>query len=338
MTTYDMHAHVMSRDALAAMAAEYPDHAPRLVERDGAQFLEFPGRAAMGPLHPGMFDLAVRLADMDRQRIDVQLISVPPSNFFYHLPGEVAASFAAASNDAMTELADQHPDRFQVFATLPLQDAAATVKELGRVVSDPNVRGVEIGTNVDGADLDVAELEYLWPVLVEVDMPAWLHPDQRTIAGADRLTRYYLQNLIGNPLETTVAVAALIFGGVLERHPALRVGLVHGGGFVPYQIGRWRHGWKVRPEPRTRLHDTSPEEMLARFTFDSLTHDSASLRDLGERFEWANVVLGSDYPFDMGPLDPVGELDGLALSDEIAAAVRQHNPERFMRPTLHLRD
>src|SRR5690606_27323886 len=132
----------------------------------------------------------------------------------------------------------------------------------------PHVRGVEIGTNVDGDDLDVDRLAYLWPALVEHDLPAWLHPDQRTIAGADRLTRYYLQNLIGNPLETTIAIAALIFGGVLERHPGLRVGVVHGGGFTPYQIGRWRHGWQVRNEPRVKLHDTSPEEMLRRFTFD----------------------------------------------------------------------
>lgn len=335
MTTYDLHAHAMSVEALESMAAEYPDYAPRLVERGADQFLEFPGRAAMGPLHPGMFDVDVRLADMDRQRVDVQLLSVPPSNFFYHLPAEVGASFATASNDAMAQTVAANPARFQMFATLPLQDEAATLTELHRIAGDPHVRGVEIGTNIDGADLDVAELEYLWGALAELDMPAWLHPDQRTIAGADRLVRYYLQNLIGNPLETTIAIAALIFGGVLERHPGLRVGLVHGGGFAPYQIGRWRHGWEVRPEPRQRLHDTSPEEMLCRFTFDSLTHDPASLRDLGERFGWANVVLGSDYPFDMGPTDPVGEFEMLGLDADTAAKVRGGNAEAFLRSALH---
>lgn len=331
MTTYDLHAHAMSLDALDTMAAEYPDHAPRLVERGGDKFLEFPGRAAMGPLHPGMFDVDVRRADMDRQRVDVQLLSVPPSNFFYHLPSEVGAAFAAATNDAMAQTVGASPDRFQMFATLPLQDEAATLKELDRVASDPHVRGVEIGTNIDGADLDVDELAFLWPALVELDMPAWLHPDQRTIAGSDRLTRYYLQNLIGNPLETTIAIASLIFGGVMEQHPKLRVGVVHGGGFTPYQIGRWRHGFEVRSEARVRLHDTSPEEMLHRFTFDSLTHDVTSLRDLGERFDWANVVLGSDYPFDMGPVDPVGELDAVGLDETLVAAVRTGNAERFLR-------
>lgn len=333
MTTYDLHAHAMTVDALDAMAAEHPDFAPRLIERGAEQFLEFPGRAAMGPLHPGMFDLDVRLADMDRQRVDVQLLSVPPSNFFYHLPAEVGASFAAASNDTMAQIVAAKPDRFQMFATLPLQDEAAALKELHRMSADSHVRGVEIGTNVDGLDLDRDELGYLWPALAELDMPAWLHPDQRTIAGADRMTRYYLQNLIGNPLETTIALAALIFGGVLERHPGLRVGLVHGGGFAPYQIGRWRHGWEVRPEPRLKLHHTSPEEMLRRFTFDSLTHDAASLRDLGERFDWSNIVLGSDYPFDMGPTDPVGELESLDLAGDIATAVRQTNAEKFLRPS-----
>lgn len=332
MTTYDLHAHAMSEDALHEMARAFPDHAPRLVERAGDEFLEYPGRAAMGPLHPGMFDVDVRLADMDRQRVDVQLISVPPSNFFYHLPGEVTAAFARASNDALAATVADRPDRFQMFATIPLQDPVATLVELRRVSGLPGMRGVEIGTNVDGVNLDDPRLEPLWSASAEHDLPIWIHPDQRTIAGADRLADYYLQNLIGNPLETTIAVGALTFGGVMERHPSLRVGLVHGGGFVPYQIGRWRHGWEVRPESRVRLVESSPEVLLGRFYFDSLTHDPRSLRDLGERFSWTNVVLGSDYPFDMGPEDPVGELASLELSEDDSWAVRQGNAERFLRP------
>ena len=334
MTTYDLHAHALSADALHEMAREFPDHAPELVERDGAQFLQYPGRAAMGPLHPGMFHVEIRLADMDRQGVDVQLLSVPPSNFFYHLPGEVAVAFARISNDGLAETVSQRPDRFQMFATLPLQDGEGTLSELARAADLGGMRGIEIGTNVDGSNLDDGRLESLWAAAAERDIPVWIHPDQRTIAGGDRLRDYYLQNLIGNPLETTIAVGALIFGGVLERHPSLRVGLVHGGGFVPYQIGRWRHGWEVRHEPRERLSETSPEVMLERFVFDSLTHDGRSLRDLGERFSWKNIVVGSDYPFDMGSQDPLGELNALGLAAADEEAVREGNAVRFLRPAI----
>lgn len=332
MTTYDLHAHIMTVDAVDEMRAAFPDHAPRLVERDAGTFLEYANAAPMGPLAPGMFDLDLRIRDMNRQRVDVQLISAPPSNFFYHLPGDVGEAFAAANNDAMYALSKARPDRFQVFATLPMQDVDAALRELDRIAPLPFVRGVEIGTNIAGVDLDATEFDVVWTALCAADLPIWLHPDQRTIAGSDRLARYYLQNLIGNPLETTIAIASLIFGGVLERHPTLRVGVVHGGGFAPYQAGRWWHGWEVRPEPRAQVSTTSPDKYFDRITFDSLTHSKGSLRFLGETFGWDQVVVGSDYPFDMGPTDPVVELESLKLGPEHEHAVKQSNAERFLRP------
>ena len=331
MSTYDLHAHIMTRDAIDAMRTMFPEHSPRLVDLSGATYIEYPGREPMGPLAPGMFDLDIRLHDMGQQKVDVQLLSVPPSNFFYHLPAEVGSAFSISNNDAMCAVASERPDRFQVFATLPLQDVAAAVREIERVRAISVVRGVEIGTNVDGVDLDADQLDPVWQALVEADLPVWIHPDQRTIAGSDRLTHYYLQNLIGNPLETTIAVGSLIFGGVLDRHPLLRVGLVHGGGFAPYQLGRWRHGWEVRAEARARLTNASPESYFARLTIDSLTHSEASLRFLGETYGWDRVVVGSDYPFDMGPSGPVTEVEALHLDHALERAVRTTNAEAFLR-------
>jgi aminocarboxymuconate-semialdehyde decarboxylase len=279
-----------------------------------------------------MFDPALRLADMDRQRVDVQLLSVPPPNFHYHVPADVGGAFAAAQNDAMLRLAEKHPDRFAVFATLPLQSPEAAVAETARMAVHGRVRGAEIGTNVQGRNLDDPALEPVWTALEEADLPVWIHPDQRDIAGADRLAQYYLVNLIGNPLESTIAMASLIFGGVVERHPGLRFGFVHGGGFTPYQIGRWDHGWGCRPEPRSVIADVPPSEHFGRFFFDSLTHDALSLELLGRRVGWDHVVVGSDYPFDMGSDEPVTAVEKVDLTPQQRRSVLERNAERFLRP------
>ena len=146
------------------------------------------------------------------------------------------------------------------------------------------------------------------------------------------MSSYYLQNLIGIPLESTIAAAKLIFGGVLDRHPDLRIGFTHGGGFSPYQIGRWEHGWKVRPEPKVNISETGPRQYFGMMYFDSLTHDPLSLEMLGRRMGWDHVLLGSDYPFDMASTDPVAGVEAVEMSDADRAGVLQSNAERFLRP------
>jgi aminocarboxymuconate-semialdehyde decarboxylase len=278
-----------------------------------------------------MFDVDLRLADMKSRRVERQVLAVPPPQFHYHVDAQVGIDFARIQNDSTLDLSDQYPQQFHVFATLPLQAPQASIRELYRVASHPRVRGVEIGTNVNGVNLDAAEFEPLWSALEELDLPVWIHPDQRSIAGSERLQSYYLVNLIGNPLESTIALACLIFGGVLERHPKLRFGFVHGGGFAPYQTGRWDHGWECREEPRVHLPNP-PTSYLQRLFFDSLTHDRASLEFLGRRVGWQQVVLGSDYPFDMASDDPVGAVEELGLDGDDEAGILGGNAERLLRP------
>jgi len=332
LTTIDIHAHAIVPAALTGMAAAYPEHGPELIEDGGHRYLRYPGRERLGPLPEGIFEPAIRLADMDRQRVDLQVIAIPPPNFHYHVPAEVGAEFARIQNDALVDLSDQQPDRFHVFATLPLQDIAASLVEIERVAAVPRVRGVQIGSNIDGTDVDDPSLEPVWGDLERRDFPVWFHSDQRSIAGADRMTSYYLQNLIGIPLESTIAAAKLIFGGVLERYPGLRIGFTHGGGFSPYQIGRWEHGWTVRPEPKVNIADTGPRQFFSTMYFDSLTHDPLSLEMLGRRMGWDHVLLGSDYPFDMASTDPVGGVEAVEMSDDDRDRVLQGNAEDFLRP------
>ncbi len=328
----DVHAHAIEPSALAEMASSHPDWGPVLVADEDRKYLQYPGRARLGPLPDSIFDPELRLAAMSRQRVDRQIIAIPPPNFHYHIPGAAGNDFARIQNDHLVRLCESNPDRFHAFAALPLQDIEASLSEIDRIAGFPLVRGVQIGTNVNGMEMDDPALGPVWDALQANDLPVWFHPDQRSIAGSDRLSDYYLQNFIGLPLESTIAAARLIFGGVMVRFPALRFGFVHGGGFAPYQIGRLDHGWHVRPEPKQHLADPKPSELYRRFFIDSLTHDAASLELLGRRVGWDQVVLGSDFPFDMASTDPVGGVEAVDMTDAERQAVFSGNAERFLRP------
>jgi aminocarboxymuconate-semialdehyde decarboxylase len=331
--TVDVHAHAIYQDALGELQRAQPDFGPVLIEDDGKKWLKYPQRERLGPLPDGIFDPAIRIADMDRQRVDRQIIAIPPPNFHYHVPDEVGIDFARIQNDGLMALSDSNPDRFHVFGTLPLQNIDASIIELKRLATYPRIRGIQFGTNVNGTDLDDASFTPLFDEMEKLNLPMWLHPDQRSIAGIDRITRYYLQNFIGNPLESTIAMGRIIFGGVMDRHPTLRFGFVHGGGFTPYQTGRWDHGWKQRSEAKEFIDKTPPSEYFKRFFIDSLTHDPLSLELLGRRMGWGQVVLGSDYPFDMAPEDPVAGVEAVTiLTDEEREQVLCHNADRFLRP------
>lgn len=331
--TVDLHAHAIVAEALVEMQKVQPDHGPVLIEDGGRRYLEYPQRERLGPLPEGIFDTELRIAHMDGQRVDRQIIAIPPPNFHYHVPAEVGIDFARIQNDGLMALSDSNPDRFHVFGTLPLQDIVASLAELRRIASYPRLRGIQFGTNVDGVDLDDERFIPLFAEMEALDLPVWLHPDQRSIAGVERLTKYYLQNFIGNPLESTIAMGKIIFGGVMDRHPSLRFGFVHGGGFTPYQTGRWDHGWAQRTESKQFIDVYPPTHYFNRFFIDSLTHDPLSLELLGRRIGWDHVVLGSDYPFDMASDDPVGGVEAVArLTDEQRAAVLSGNAERFLRP------
>ncbi len=328
MTTVDLHAHAIPSSMVAAMQQAHPDQAPTLTEREDGHHLAYANGRKSGPLPFGMLDGAARLADMDAAGVDRQVVSPAPPNFGYGLPAEVGIDFTRLQNDALLELSALAPDRLQVFADLPMQDVDACLAELERVGAEPAVKGVEIGSNISGRNLDAPEFEPLWEALAAADLAVLVHPDK--VAGADRLTSYYLQNFIGNPTDSTIAIASLVFGGVLERHPPLRFCFVHGGGFAPYQIGRWDHGWRCRPEAQTVI-TTAPSEYFSRLFFDSLTHDRLSLEFLGARVGWDHVVLGSDYQFDMADRDPVGSVRALGLDPADEARVLGGNADQLLR-------
>lgn len=334
MTT-DIHAHTVPADFVAELADAVPDVAPTLSERDGAWWFDYPDGRRSGPIPRGMFDLEARVRDMDAAGVDVQALSVPPPHFNYRLPAEAAAEVARLHNDAMVAMARELPDRFVVLGHLPMQSEAHALAELERLTVLPEVVGLELGTNVAGTNLGEPQHEAIWAAVDAAGLAVVLHPGAE-VAGAARMQAHYLHNFVGNPTDTTVAAGSLLFSGVLRRHRALRFGLLHGGGFLPYQIGRFDHGWSVRPESRADL-DVPPSSLLDRFFFDTLTHDPLSLRFLHDRVGDDRLCLGSDYPFDMADPDPVGSLRA-ALDDRPAAVAKalDDNPRELLtrRPAM----
>ena len=329
-TTYDLHAHLVDLDAIAEMQRAYPDLAPRMEHAEGRDRLAVHARGHQ-PFPPGLCEPEKRLADMDRGGVDVQAVMVAPSLLHYHIDAEVAAAFARISNDAFIALCDRFPDRLVTLANLPLQDAERSVEEIERIRSNPHVRGIGAGSTVAGVDLDADYLEPVWAALEAADLPFWIHPDYRWGMGAERINTYFLQNGIGNPLETTISIGKIIHSGLLERHPDLRFGFCHGGGFAPYQIRRWDVGWERSAAARDRIPERPPSYYFEKMYFDSLTFDMANLRLLAEYVGWNHVVVGSDYPMLMYRDRPLVDIEKMRLPSETEQLVREGSAERFLR-------
>jgi aminocarboxymuconate-semialdehyde decarboxylase len=323
----DIHAHTIPDTLLADLAEHAPAIAPTLEEREDGRYYRYPSGRVSGPTPAGMGDTEARLADMEASGVDVQALSVPPTHFFYGHDASEASAAATLHNDAMLDMAKAYPDRFHVLGTLPLQDVARSLAELDRLVAFDQVVGLEFGTNVDGRNLDDAEMGPVWDAVEVAGLAVVLHPDN--VAGAPRMQAHYLHNFVGNPTDTTVAAGSLMFGGVLTRHPALRIALLHGGGFLPYQIGRFEHGWKVRPEPQAGL-DVNPRTLLDRFWFDTLTHDTASLRFLLERVGPERLCLGTDYPFDMADDHPMDSIRAAVSDPQIIDRLARETPSELL--------
>ncbi len=309
----DIHTHVLTDETIRLLQKEAPKIGLGLTPIDAdSSVLEVAG-TPYKPFPTGGWEIERRLQDMDAAEVDVHVLSATPQTYLYDQDASLAAACASLQNDQIAKLAAAHPDRFLGIATLPMQAPDKAADELRRAVRSLGLRGAMIGSNVQGRNLDDPALEPLWAAAAELGAVLLIHPVKP--AGAERLKSYYLVNLIGNPLDTTIAAAALVFGGVMERHPKLNVLLVHGGGFVPYQAGRFVHGWKVRGEPQATLK-SSPEASLRRFYYDTILHSKPQLEFLVQSVGAEHVLLGSDYPYDMGTPDCVRQVRALSVSEQ----------------------
>ncbi len=226
-------------------------------------------------------------------------------------------------NHGLSKICANHPGRLWAFGAIPLWDPTTAGRMLAELRRYPGLVGVEVTASVQGRLVGDDSFLPFWEAVHALDLAVFVHPDARSL-GLAALSDFYLWNTVGNPLETTVAAAHMVMSGVLERFPGLRVVLAHGGGALPVLKGRMRHAQAVRPEARTRLKEDVAKS-VRRFLYDTVTHDPARLRYLVEEVGPDRVLLGSDFPFDMGLSQPVEFVKSAKLDAQVEARVLRHN-------------
>lgn len=323
--TVDVHTHVKVPGA----AEEAMDHfSPELDPRSlySSEETNALNRAYHQSIDDRFTDPYTRMRDMAKMGVDVQAIALAPPEYFYWLDDQTALKVAQMQNDQIAAIAQEWPDRFRGIGTLPLAHPKAAIAEAQRLHRELGMRGVEIGTDVIGTDLDESQLEPVWEALADLGLVVVLHPAGFT--EGQRLTDYYLVNVIGLPLSSTLAVTRLILGGVFERHPELRMLVVHGGGYLPFYSARTDHAFRHRPEMRKHI-DRLPSEYLANLWFDSTVFSPDLLETLVRTYGADRVLMGTDYPFDMGQGNPIDFIGSARLSDRDRAMILGENANQL---------
>jgi aminocarboxymuconate-semialdehyde decarboxylase len=325
--TIDIHSHVMVREA-ADLVRTHLDLSGLAGVRFATEETNALNRRQEAERAERMLGYGERLRDMDEMGLDIQLVSPSPSQVYFSLPIEIAAAAAHKVNDGVAAFVAGKPDRFAGIGTVPLQDANEAVAELERCVGRLGLKGVEILTNVNGRELSDAAFAPFWAKAEALGALVMIHPVGFT-DGA-RLTRFYFNNVIGNPLDTTLAIHHLIFDGVLERHPNLKILAVHGGGYAAAYTGRMDHAWGARADASGRL-PRPPTSYLKKFYFDTVVFTTRQLEALVQTFGADRILMGTDYPFDMGEYDPVGHVaSASSLDDTTRAAIAGGNARRLL--------
>jgi aminocarboxymuconate-semialdehyde decarboxylase len=322
----DIHAHYFPQAYLDILAEAE-------ARRAGADYITGPqgftavgGGTRNGPLPRKFIDLEARLADMDRTGVALEALSLT-TPMLYWADGPLSLRLARAFNDAASDAHRAYPDRFVGLMALPMLYPDHAIAELDRAHRLQGMRGVYLGTNIEGRDLDDPLFAPVFARIEALGLPVFLHPVKPL--PSERLKPFYLGNLLGNPFDTAIAASHLIFGGVLDRHPALEVNLPHAGGALPILIGRLDHGRVVRQEAR-HLHQP-PSAYLRRFTYDTISHSKPIMQFVIAQVGADRVMLGSDYCFDMGNDNPVANLAALDLPAREQDMILGGNAARLLK-------
>ncbi|HLT23744.1 MAG TPA: amidohydrolase family protein [Ignavibacteria bacterium] len=245
-----------------------------------------------------------RIKESDELGVTIQVLSTIPIMFSYWAKPESAYDLSRYLNDHIASVVDKYPTRFMGLGTLPLQAPDLAIKEMERCVNELGLQGIEIGTHVNDWNLDDPNLFPVFEAAQELDASIFVHPWD--MMGKDRMPKYWLPWLVGMPAETSLAICSMIFGGVFEKLPRLKVCFAHGGGSFPSTIGRIEHGFKVRPDLCAIDNNINPKKYLGRFWLDSLVHDEMAMKFVIDLIGEDKIVMGSDYPFPLGEHTPGG--------------------------------
>ncbi len=304
----DLHSHVIPPRVVEAIRTNpeaYSAHLDTSGEKTGGKTKVVHDQGYVYPLFDEFCQVEAKLESMDRKGIDVSVISPAPPMFYYWAEADMALNMARLVNDGVADMVAHTPSRLRGMATVPMQHPDAAVAELERVVKEYGFKSIEVGTSIEGAQLAEKQFRPLLKRAAELGVFVFAHPYY--VGNKPGLEDYYLTNLLGNPMDTAVCVSNLIYSGAMDEIPELKVLLAHGGGFLPYQIGRLVHGHKVRPETR-EFTETNAKELLKRFYFDSLVFEPQALRYLIDLVGSDHIAIGTDSPFDMADQQPLETL------------------------------
>jgi aminocarboxymuconate-semialdehyde decarboxylase len=324
--TIDIHAHVAIPRA-AEMVKGHLD--PSTVPLDHFSTPETKALMAKqaADIGPGIQPTDARFKAMDAMGVDMQMICPGPPQLYYTVKLDVAVPATRAVNDGVAEYVGRHPDRLVALGAVPLQDGHEAAIELERCMKELKFKGVEILTNVAGRELSDPAFAPFWQKAEELGALVLIHPNGFT--QAERLTRFYFNNVIGNPLDTTIALHYLIFDGVLERHPNLKILAVHGGGYLGAYSGRIDHAWGARSDACGSL-PKPPSSYLKKIYFDTVVFTPVQLEALVKTFGADRVMMGTDYPFDMADFDPVEHVVSTGFDAATTAAIVGGNAKTLL--------
>lgn len=325
--TFDVHAHVVVPE-ITRDAGDGEAWRPRVYRDEaGAQVVEMGGKEIRSAVAE-FVDIDDILTAQDEAGVERVLLCPWVPLLYYDAEPDEGLRRARIQNEALAGLVRDHPERVSALGALPLQDPELAAGELRALMEGGVLRGVEVAASVRGVFLGDDRFEPFWEAAEETGALVFVHPTTRGF-DSPAFQDHYLWNTVANPLETATAAAHMVVAGVMERHPALRVLLAHGGGALLAVRGRMRHAHGFQPQARSRLRE-SPEDSIRRFYFDTLTHDDALLRALIEYAGLDHVLLGSDYPFDMGDARHVDTVRALGLAPDVEAAILAGNAERML--------
>jgi aminocarboxymuconate-semialdehyde decarboxylase len=327
MTTIDIHCHLAtpsSRPPVEEFRRPDFEHYDFYMGEDSKEHNKVMYPATVDQLT----NAEARIEHMDRMGIDLQGLATFVSEYHYWAPAEAAAESARIQNDNLAAVVADNPKRFVAMgATVPLQDVDLAIAEMDRAVDELGFKGLQIGGTIHGRNLDEPDFRPFWAAVAAKGIPVILHPSG--YPEGQRLGSYFLVNCIGNPLETMVAATRMIFSGLFEEHPGIKLVLLHGGGYLPFYCSRADHTWEVRPETRVAIPDHPPSHYMKRLFYDTMVFQPLYLRHLVEIVGIERVMLGTDFPFDMSETDPLGLIDSTdGLSDDDRAAISGGNAAR----------
>jgi aminocarboxymuconate-semialdehyde decarboxylase len=329
----DAHAHVIVPELLRD-AAPRESWRPTVSTEEGRQVIELSGRRITSAVHE-FVDLDLILANLEECGIGGALLCPWVSLLFYDVEGAEGLERCRLQNLGLARLRERRPDRVGVLGAVPLQDPELAAEELTELMATGSFAGVEIAASVNGVYLGDPRFEPFWAAAEECDALVFIHPTTRGFS-APAFAEHYLWNLVGNPMETTLAAAHLVLSGTMARHRDLRVLLAHGGGAIVALSGRLRHGqrWVAAAGPAPAGSEDAADAVIGRFLFDTVTHDPHRLRDLVAAVGAERVLLGSDYPFDMADPSPVDTVHAAGLDEEAQRSVLAGNATRELNGQL----